>query len=166
MKFYFSRFITNPGSILAITVTLGLILSFTGACKEISDENAMLELYSQASVLAAKNNQRLLLVFGADWCGDCRSLRDRFNTNPDIRSTLEKNYLILNIDVGEFDKNIQFAEKFQNPEKNGIPALVVVDPAQGDKVIVSTEGGEFSEASQMDDKAILDFLKKHGNAGI
>lgn len=138
----------------AISILSGLL-----SCNSESIEDLnTLTLYNESFEFAKKNNQKILIVFGADWCPDCNSLRQRMEDNKEINNLLTKNYLVFNVDVGRFNKNLKFAEKFGSPQKKGIPALVIVDPNQDGKVLATTEGGEFSEASKMEDSAIYKYL--------
>lgn len=143
-------------------LSLALIFLLAGilSCKPTIDENKMSEeLYAQSVELAKESGQKILIVFGADWCGDCISLRERFKENENISKLLLENYLVIHIDVGRFDKNTEFSAKFGSPEKKGIPALVIVDPQDQEKLIAVTKGGEFSSARSMSDEAILKYLK-------
>lgn len=143
------------------SVYLLLFALLVSQCAEKTDESQFTEeLYAQAVESAKKNEQKVLLVFGADWCGDCLYLKERFLENEEMASLLAENYLVMHVDVGRFDRNLGFAEKFGSPEKKGIPALVVVDPSNNEKVLGSTKGGEFSSARKMQDEAILSYLRK------
>jgi thioredoxin 1 len=146
---------------LILILSIALTLAY---CNPDRNENqATLELYAQAVPLAKESGQKILLVFGADWCGDCVSLRERFRENEQIGKLLLENYLVIHIDVGRFDRNLIFAEKFGSPEKKGIPALAIIDPAQDEKVLATTKGGEFSSARSLSDAAIYEYLKRFTN---
>src|SRR5688572_27058269 len=47
---------------------------------------------------AAKENKRVLLVIGGNWCGWCFKLHDLFKDNPEVRSVLRSEYEVVNID--------------------------------------------------------------------
>ena len=130
------------------------------SCKEINEDAKTAEIYLETLNYAREKNVKLLILFGADWCKDCRSLKERFFNNQKISSLLNTNFVVFNVDVGNFDKNLEFAKKFGSPQEKGIPALVVIDPSQNDKVLGSTSGGEFSNASNMDDESIEKYIKK------
>jgi len=145
---------------LKIFLIVGLILNFS-SCKANDMEDKLTErLYFESLDNAKNSNQLLLVVFKADWCSDCNSLVQRFMQNAEINSLLNENFLIYYVDIGRFDKNLVFAERFGSPEKKGIPALVIVDPSKEEKVLATTMGGEFSEAQQMQDKEIFNYLKQ------
>ena len=111
----------------------------------------------EAEQRAGREHKRVLLVFGGNWCYDCHVLDLAFHSG-DIEPTLLRNYLTVHVDVGEYNKNLELAEKYQVPLQKGVPAIAVVDPA--DKLIFSQQAGEFEQARSMSPEQILAFLKK------
>ncbi|GAA3834159.1 thioredoxin family protein [Streptomyces chiangmaiensis] len=111
-----------------------------------------------AALEAAKKDGRPVLVdFGADWCLDCRVLGARF-AEPGPSAMLAK-YHVVTVDVGEFDRNLDVAERYVNLQTSGIPALVVLDPASG-RIKVATNRGEFAQARSMSAAQVEEFLKR------
>src|SRR3954466_13819426 len=45
-------------------------------------------LVAAAAAQARRENQRVLLMFGGDWCGWCHRLHELFQTNPEVRTML------------------------------------------------------------------------------
>jgi thioredoxin family protein len=111
----------------------------------------------QAEQRAARERKRVLLVFGGNWCYDCHVLDMAFHSG-DIEPTLDRNFLVVHVDIGEYDKNVDLAEKYQVPLKKGVPAIAVVDAT--DKLIYSQQAGEFQAARSMSAEPILAFLNK------
>ncbi|TFV34474.1 thioredoxin family protein [Streptomyces sp. T1317-0309] len=99
----------------------------------------------------------VLVDFGADWCPDCRVLDARFE-EPGPATMLAK-YHVVTVDVGEFDRNLDIAERYVNLQTSGIPALVVLDPASG-RIKVATNRGEFANARTMSPGQVEEFLKR------
>jgi thioredoxin-related protein len=112
--------------------------------------------YADALSGAKSETKRVLLIFGADWCGDCNAL-DRLLEDPKVKSILESKYKIMKIDIGRFDKNMEFASKFDNPTQKGIPALVILDSSE--KILISTNNGYFSKARTMPVDTLIKFLE-------
>ncbi len=106
---------------------------------------------------AGREHKRVLLVFGGNWCYDCHVLDLAFHSG-DIEPTLDRNYLVVHVDVGEYNKNLDLAKKYQVPLDKGVPAIAVVDPT--DKLIFSQQAGEFEAARSMSPEQILAFLNK------
>ncbi|MCG9873701.1 MAG: thioredoxin family protein [Leptospiraceae bacterium] len=147
---------------LRITLSYFFLVFFIlfPSCKKMEEDPKTKEIYFETLNYAREKNLKLILVFGADWCKDCRSLKDRFVNHPNINSLINSNFVVLNIDVGQFDKNLEFAQNFGSPQEKGIPSLVIIDPSQNDKILASTNAGEFSNASNMNDESIENYLKK------
>jgi len=111
----------------------------------------------EAEERAAKEHKRVLLVFGANWCGDCHVLDKAFH-RPDFASAIAA-YEVVHVDIGpDGKKNNDLAEQYQVPLKKGIPALAVLE--SDGKVVVSQKNGEFENARAMNPQAFLDFLNK------
>ena len=71
---------------------------------------------------------------------------------------IQKNFKIVKVDVGKFDKNTDIAATYGLPLKNGIPAVVVLSP-EG-KAIYATRAGELADARNMGDTAIFEFFNR------
>jgi thioredoxin 1 len=77
---------------------------------------------------------------------------------PGLASLIERNYVVVKIDVGRFDKNVALAEKYHVPLEHGIPALAVLDPHS--TLLHAQEQGEFANARQMDSDAFKAFFEQ------
>jgi len=106
---------------------------------------------------AKKLNKRVLLDFGANWCFDCQVLDAAFES-ADIAPLLQRNFVIVHVDVGQFDKNLDQAKLYQIPLQKGIPAIAVLN-ADG-HLLVSTKDKEFEKARSMTPEEIEDFLNR------
>ncbi len=119
--------------------------------------NARTEIDS-AVAKARKLHQRVLLVFGANWCYDCHVLDQAFH-QLDIEHRLAKSFQIVHVDIGDDGKkNNDVATDYQVPLAKGIPALAVLD-ADG-KLLYSQKNGEWESARSMDPADIITFLDK------
>jgi thioredoxin 1 len=119
------------------------------------DEKADATADVQHAISAAQtDHKQVLLVFGANWCPDCRALDKAMNGSS--QHLIEGKFDVVKIDVGNFDKNLELANRYGNPIAKGIPAVVVVNGAN--RVIYSTKGGELANASHMTEQGIFDFL--------
>lgn len=108
---------------------------------------------------AAREHKFLIVIFGASWCPDCNAL-DRMLNEDKIKALVDREFIILKVDVGRFDKNLEINEKLGDPIDNGIPALVIMDPQKKEPVIANTIGGEFSSASRMSSDQVFKYLSK------
>jgi len=97
------------------------------------------------------------VVFGANWCGDCKMLDMAFKTGTSA-ALIKQHYKVVKVDVGRFDRNVDIAQAYGVPLKSGIPAVAVL--AQDGKVLYATRGGELADARRMGDQGIHDFFRK------
>lgn len=111
----------------------------------------------QALLKASKEHKHVLLDFGGNWCGDCQVLNIYFH-DPGNASLLAANYVLVDVNVGEFNKNLDVAKKYGIPLSKGVPALAVLDASGG--VLYRQKDGEFEKMRQMDPSAVTAFLMK------
>jgi thioredoxin 1 len=118
------------------------------------DANAIQDI-RRALAVAGKQHKNLLLDFGGNWCIDCHVLENAFH-QPRIAPLLNNNYIVVHIDVGKYDKNLELAKKYRVNLEKGVPSLAVLD-IQG-KVLYST--GDFERARMMSEDDVIQFLDK------
>ncbi len=111
----------------------------------------------EALARAAKGHKRVLVVFGADWCYDCHVLDKAFR-RPDVAPTLNANFEVVHVDVGQGDKNQDLMNEYQVPMSRGIPGIAVLD-ASG-KLLYSQKNGEFERARAIGPEDLLAFLNQ------
>jgi thioredoxin 1 len=141
------------GSIVAVA------LAFGASAAELpynESANATADLQGALAAARAARND-VLLVFGANWCPDCRELDKAINGSS--HALISGHFQVVKVDVGRFDKNLELANQYGNPIKMGIPALVVL--TADNKIVYSSKGGELANARKMGDTGIYDFLSSH-----
>ena len=104
---------------------------------------------------ARKEHKRVLLDFGGDWCGDCQVLNLYFH-QPENLALLNQHYVLVDVNIGRIDQNLDLGEKYGVDLKKGVPALAVVS-ANG-KVIYAQKQGEFEDMRHMDSSSVHVFL--------
>jgi thioredoxin 1 len=119
-------------------------------------EEAQAEI-SSALAAAAKDHKRVLLVFGGNWCYDCHVLDATFRSK-EFAPIVYANYHVLHINVGNYDVNLDLADKYQIPLKKGVPSLAILDP--DGTLVVSQKQGEFESTVRIGPEDVLEFLKK------
>ena len=120
------------------------------------DESADAKVDIQAA-LAQGARLPVLVVFGANWCGDCKMLDTAFKTGASA-PLMARSFKIVKVDVGRFTRNLDVAERYNVPLKSGIPAVAVLS-ADG-QLLFATRGGELADARKMGDAGIHDFFSK------
>ena len=109
----------------------------------------------QALAQAATAHVPVLVVFGANWCADCKILDMAMNSGTSA-PLVSRDFKVVKVDVGRFDHNVDVAESYGVPLKQGIPAIVVLSPAN--TVLYATRTGELADAREMGEAGIHDFL--------
>jgi thiol:disulfide interchange protein len=149
----------------APTVTTPTAPAIQPEKKPIYDEAAdAREQIGAAIARAKKENKRVIIQWGANWCGWCRILDKTFEENGEVRRKLNYEYELVRVDVGRFDKHIEIAEAYEADFKShGIPYLTVLG-ADG-KPIANQETGSLE--TKVDGKPghdaakVLAFLEEH-----
>ena len=119
-----------------------------------ADANAVQEI-RQALAAAGKQHKNVLLDFGGNWCLDCHVLDNAFH-QPRIAPLLDSNYILVHVDVGRYEKNLDLAKKYHVDLEKGVPSLAVLD-AKGN-VLYATR--DFERARVMSEEDVIQFLDK------
>ena len=106
---------------------------------------------------AAAGHKRILLDFGGNWCGDCQAL-DIYFHNATNAPILEANFVVVHVNVGKIDANLDLAKQYGIPLEKGVPALAVL--SENGKLLYSQKSGEFEAMRRMQSSAVTDFLKQ------
>ena len=112
---------------------------------------------TQAQAQARQDRLPLLVVFGANWCGDCKVL-DLAMTQGTSAALMARDFRVVKVDVGRFDRNVDIAAGFEVPLKKGIPAVAMLS-AEG-QLLYATRAGELADARRMGDAGIHDFFQR------
>jgi protein disulfide-isomerase len=118
--------------------------------------DAKLEI-TQALTQAATTNTPIIIVLGANWCGDCKMLDSAMKTGASA-SLLSRDFKIVKVNVGHFDKNLDVAKSYGVPLEKGIPAVVIISTKN--EVLYVTREGQLANARRMGDSGIYEFFKR------
>jgi thioredoxin len=128
------------------------------ATRPIYDEHADARHdVAAATSQAAKAGRNVVLVFGANWCPDCRALDAQMH-EPALARLIARDFVVVTIDVGRFDKNLDIGKKYGVPISKGIPAIAVLNP-QG-KLLYAQSQGQFANARAMPYHDFAEFFEK------
>ncbi len=141
-------------AIAAVALFAGLANAAPGPYDEHADAEAGIQ---HALVEARQANVPVLVVFGANWCPDCRAL-DEALAAPETAALMSSSFRVVKVDVGNFDRNLELSRRWGDPIKKGIPAAVLLS-ADG-QVLYATRAGELANARGMSRTGIYDFFKK------
>jgi len=129
-----------------------------GARPSLYDESADgMEQVAQALALAKAEHKRVLLQFGANWCGWCHKLHKLFESDENIAQELQANYVVVLIDVNK-GHNKEVDTKYGHPTRFGLPAIVVLD-ADGEQ-LTTQDTAKLEEKDHHDPEKVMAFLQE------
>ena len=119
-----------------------------------AEANAPQEI-RDAVATATKQHKRVLLVFGANWCIDCHVL-DRAFHQPRIEPLLNHNFVVVHVDVGQYDRNLALAKKYRVDLQKGVPSVAVLSAAGA----FLHSSSQFEKARLLTEQDVVDFLNQ------
>jgi thiol:disulfide interchange protein len=144
-------------NVIALAAVLALgVRTANPASRDIYPEPAQARADLAAALKTASSaHKRILLDFGGNWCGDCQVL-DIYFHDPANRPILEANFVLVHVNIGRMDANLDIAEKFDVPLDRGVPALAVL--SEDGKLLYSQKNGQFEAMRRMESSAVTSFL--------
>lgn len=106
---------------------------------------------------AASQHRRVILDFGGDWCTDCQVL-DIYLHDSNNAPILDAGFVLVHINIGERDRNLDIAQRYGIPLNKGVPAMAVLDSSG--KLLYSQKAGEFEAMRHMESSAVMQFLQR------
>lgn len=113
-------------------------------------------IVADARQQALQESRFLMITFGANWCMDCRALYHNLNSDEVMAYTREV-FHFANVDVGNFDRNRDTAERLGVDLTYGIPVAIFFDP-EGNEIGTTNEG-QLDAARLYSSKQILKFVR-------
>lgn len=131
----------------------------TSHAQEEEGEKARRDLYDEAADGSAQidaalaraklDGKRVLVQWGAEWCGWCHWLNDAFTGDRGLARELLYEYEVVHVDIGQFDKHMDLAEKLgAGFEGAGVPYLTIL--AEDGSVLVNSSSVPFECADTGD----------------
>ncbi|MBC7365455.1 MAG: thioredoxin family protein [Undibacterium sp.] len=117
-----------------------------------------------ALATAKAEHKNVLLMFGANWCVWCHRLHRTFRTEAALATALKENYVLVLIDSNwrhGSKRNHEINLRYGNPLKEGLPVLVVIDPA-GQQLTTQETGALEDGKSAHDPAKVAAFLARWG----
>ena len=146
---------------------LSLVLLFLSFALGSAAQSAQPDIYppsEQASAdiaaalkSAATSHKRVILDFGGNWCTDCHVL-DLYFHDAVNRPILEANYILVHINIGHMDANVDLTARYQVPLSRGVPGMAVLD--EHGNVIFAQKTGEFENMRHLQSSDLTAFLNK------
>jgi thiol-disulfide isomerase/thioredoxin len=122
------------------------------------DEGADANAQVAAAMAKAKADHKLLLIdLGGNWCGDCRVLA-AFMRLPEIAAFVDAHYVVVPVDVGRENKNLQIPARWGVTKMDGVPSLLVVD--RHGRLVDAGHVAALADARHMTPQGLADWLAK------
>ncbi len=91
-------------------------------------------LIAEARARATRNHKFLMVEFGADWCSDCAQLAKGLKDEKK-RDQFQKQFEVLYVDVGEFNRNLDIAKSLGIDVTEAIPTAAFFPPNSDQPII-------------------------------
>jgi thiol-disulfide isomerase/thioredoxin len=124
--------------------------------KSVYDEKADAHADVKAALANAKReNKRVLIQWGANWCGWCLKLHGLLASDKELAKKVLYEYEVVHVDIGQRDKNMDLAKEL-GADFQGVPFLTILD-ASGE-ALVQQPTDPFEKGSAHDPAKLLEFL--------
>ncbi len=110
---------------------------------------------SAALATARSAHKRLILDFGGNWCADCHVLDYYFHDSVNA-PLLDANFILVHINIGRLNENLDIADRYHIPLNKGVPALAIL--GEDGELLFSQRTGQFEAMRTMQSSAVTDFL--------
>ncbi len=150
---YARRFATP--AIAAVWVFLAFMAAHAGERDIYPAPDQAKKDLAAALTSAAATHKRIILDFGGNWCPDCHVLDLYFHDSANA-PILEANYILVHVNIGRMNENLDITERYQIPLKRGVPALAVL--GEHGELLYSQKAGEFEAMRGMQSSAVTEFL--------
>jgi thioredoxin-related protein len=106
--------------------------------------------------LAQKENKRIILDVGGEWCIWCHRLDIFILSNDEIKNYLDENFITMKVHWSRELPNEKFLAQY--PKVDGFPHMYVLE--KDGKLLHSQNTGLLEKEKSYDKEKIMEFLKK------
>lgn len=105
---------------------------------------------------AGKSSKRIILDVGGEWCIWCHRIDAFMNNTEEIKSLLDKKFIVLKVNFSKENKNEKFLSQY--PTIEGYPHFFVLE--KDGSLLHSQNTGELEKDKDYDKEKFLAFLNK------
>ena len=105
-----------------------------------------------------KDGKQPILIFGANWCPDCRILSAVLEL-PTVEKYMNENFETLYIDLGRYDINMSLMKYFEIMPQQGIPRVVILSKEK--EVLNIKDTGEWTTARSRTKQEIFNYFQEY-----
>jgi thioredoxin-related protein len=146
--------------ILCLVIVISTLATFAQDVEKSKIYNPLANAEQQISdavAIAKKENKHVLLQIGGNWCIWCIRFHNFVTNDSMLKSTLDKNYVIVHINYSDENKNEKLMQKLEYPARFGFPVFVILD-ANGKRI--HTENSAYLEEDKgYSKKKVAEFFK-------
>jgi len=115
----------------------------------------------EAFKTAAKTHRKVLIDMGGNWCPDCRILAGIFQV-PAVDTWINSQFVVVPVNVGRVDTNLDIAEKYGVKIK-AVPTVLVIT---ADGKLLDRDGADaLGNARAMSQQSVLDLIGQWNQRG-
>jgi len=107
---------------------------------------------------AINKNLQPVIIFGGNWCPDCRILDGTLEL-PTVKKFLNEHYKIMHIDIGRYDKNMELMSHLKIEQKKGVPRVVIFNFQK--EILNSSTSSEWTTARDRKQQEIFNYFQKY-----
>lgn len=147
--------------IIELAVVVILILSFATIAQKKEREKfdptrTAAKDIENAIVHAEKENKRILLDVGGEWCIWCHRLDEFILADKEIDSTLHANFIVVKVNYSKENKNEALLAKY--PKVEGYPHFFILE--KDGKLLLSKNTGELEAEKSYSKEKLLSLLNE------
>ena len=126
--------------------------------KPYNTEEDGLAKIEELLVECQKQNKKLLIQIGGNWCVWCLRFNHLVTTDKELKKILDKKYIYYHLNYSPENKNEKAFKKYGNPgEQYGYPAFLILS-AKGE-VLFTQKSEDLEDGKGYDPKKVKKFLQ-------
>lgn len=113
--------------------------------------------FTRALAQATAEGKHVLIIFGANWCPDCRALAQEISTEP-LSQLVREHFVVFHVNIGNWNVNMDFVGRFGEPVAYGIPSIVITDTEGVPRYV--TAAGELASVRSLTSMQLLEWFER------
>ena len=105
---------------------------------------------------AQKENKRILLVVGGEWCGWCHTLENYIKNNADVQQAWSASYITIKVNWSPENRNEAFLSRY--PQVEAYPYIFVLE--KDGRLLHAQRTGPLESGSTYSKEKMLEFLHR------
>jgi len=118
----------------------------------------VVEQLNYAIVEAQEFGKHILLQVGGNWCPWCIRLHKFIQSDHEIDSLIQKDFVFVLINYSKENKNLDIMQKLEFPNRFGFPVLIVLD--ENGRKLHTQNTAYLEQEKSYNRKLLIDFLKQ------